>query len=165
MVNCDIDRRQYAREGHSTTQALHDLFTPRGSWHRKLLCSHIFCRLLKRARYNRSQHSPSRTVSWISIRLCGPVISTEFNQCLTKPCSKQFSVYPFFDWDGRHPWPPIIVLMVSTAVQRTNPYNLRPGSSRPFNKLTWTKRSENFLLLNVRRLTNTAILKPHVSLV
>ena len=34
--------------------------------------------------------------------------------------------------------------LVSTAVQRTNPYNLRPSSSRPFNKFTKTKRSENF---------------------
>ena len=34
--------------------------------------------------------------------------------------------------------------LVSTAVQRTNPYNLRPSSFRPFNKFTTTKRSENF---------------------
>ena len=34
--------------------------------------------------------------------------------------------------------------LVSTAVQITNPYNLRPGSSRPFNKFIRTKRSENF---------------------
>ena len=34
--------------------------------------------------------------------------------------------------------------LVSTAVQRTNPYNLRPGSSGPFNKFMKTKRSENF---------------------
>ena len=34
--------------------------------------------------------------------------------------------------------------LVSTAVQKTNPYNLRPGSSRPFNKFMRTKRSENF---------------------
>ena len=34
--------------------------------------------------------------------------------------------------------------LVSTAVQRADPYNLRPGSSRPFNKFTRTKRSENF---------------------
>ena len=35
--------------------------------------------------------------------------------------------------------------LVSTAVQRTNPYaDLRPGSFRPFNKITRTKRSENF---------------------
>ena len=36
--------------------------------------------------------------------------------------------------------------LVSTAVQRSNPYNLRPSSSRPFNKLTTTKRSENFFI-------------------
>ena len=34
--------------------------------------------------------------------------------------------------------------LVSTAVQRTKPYNLRPGSSRPFNKFMRTKRAENF---------------------
>ena len=34
--------------------------------------------------------------------------------------------------------------LVSTAVQRTNPYNLRPGSSRPLSKFIRTKRSENF---------------------
>ena len=34
--------------------------------------------------------------------------------------------------------------LMSTAVQITNPYNLRPGSFRPFNKFTRTKRSENF---------------------
>ena len=34
--------------------------------------------------------------------------------------------------------------LVSTAVQITNPYNLRPGSSLPFNKFMRTKRSENF---------------------
>ena len=34
--------------------------------------------------------------------------------------------------------------LVSTAIQRTNPYNLRPGSSRPLNKFMRTKRSENF---------------------
>ena len=38
---------------------------------------------------------------------------------------------------------PIIVLGVH-CVQRTNPYNLRPGSSRPFNKFVRTKKSENF---------------------
>ena len=43
--------------------------------------------------------------------------------------------------------------LVSTAVQRTNPYNLRPGSSRRFNKFTRIERSENFLLLNNRRLS------------
>ena len=34
--------------------------------------------------------------------------------------------------------------LVSTAVQRTNPYDLRPGSSRPLSKFIRTKRSENF---------------------
>ena len=34
--------------------------------------------------------------------------------------------------------------LVSTALQRTNPYNLRPGSSRPLSKFIRTKRSENF---------------------
>ena len=34
--------------------------------------------------------------------------------------------------------------LVSTAVQRTNPHNLRPGCYRPFNKLTRTERSDNF---------------------
>ena len=63
QVKCDIDPRQYAPKGHSTTST--DLFTPsntRGSWHRKLLYSHIFCQLLKSVRYNRSQHYPSRTM-------------------------------------------------------------------------------------------------------
>ena len=32
--------------------------------------------------------------------------------------------------------------LVSTALQRTNPYNLRPDSSRPFNTFMRTKRSE-----------------------
>ena len=43
--------------------------------------------------------------------------------------------------------------LVSTAVQRTNPYNRRPGSSRPFKKFMRTKRSENFLMLNIRHLS------------
>ena len=34
--------------------------------------------------------------------------------------------------------------LASTAVQRTYPCNLRPGSSRPFNKFIVTKRSDNF---------------------
>ena len=36
--------------------------------------------------------------------------------------------------------------LLSTVVQRTNPYtDLRPGSSRPFNQFMRTKRSEDFL--------------------
>ena len=34
--------------------------------------------------------------------------------------------------------------LVFTAVQRTNAYNVIPGSSRPCNKFMRTKRSENF---------------------
>ena len=37
-----------------------------------------------------------------------------------------------------------LLCLVYTAVQRTNPYNLRPGSSRPLSKFIRTKRSENF---------------------
>ena len=37
---------------------------------------------------------------------------------------------------------PLLCLM-STAVHRTNPYNLRPSSSRPLNLFTTTKRLEN----------------------
>ena len=46
-----------------------------------------------------------------------------------------------------------LLCLVSTAVQRTNPYNFTPGSPLPFNKFTRTKRLENFLLLNIRRLS------------
>ena len=34
--------------------------------------------------------------------------------------------------------------LVSTAVQRTNPHNLRPGSFRPFNKSRELSYYENF---------------------
>ena len=34
--------------------------------------------------------------------------------------------------------------LVYTDVQRINPYNLRPGSSRPLNKFIRTRRSEKF---------------------
>ena len=43
---------------------------------------------------------------------------------------------------GTHDHP--LSCLVSTAAQRTNPYNLRPGSSRPFNKFMRTRRPENF---------------------
>ena len=37
-----------------------------------------------------------------------------------------------------------LLCLVSTAVQKTNPYNFTPGSARPFNMFTRTKRLENF---------------------
>ena len=40
--------------------------------------------------------------------------------------------------------------LVSTVVQTTNSYNLRPGSSRPLKKFMGTKSSENcFTCLNI----------------
>ena len=44
--------------------------------------------------------------------------------------------------------------LMSTAVQRTNPYILRPGSSRPFNKFMRTKRSENFFTIKYSSFKN-----------
>ena len=37
--------------------------------------------------------------------------------------------------------------LVSTTVQVTDSFNVRPGSSRPLNTFMRTKRSENFFLL------------------
>ena len=43
-----------------------------------------------------------------------------------------------------------LLCLVSTVVQRTNPYNLRPGSSRTLKKFMRTKSSENcFTCLNI----------------